>query len=354
MPRPSFLAFPVLVAALLAALLASAGPAAPSASARGGDSPAPPTQEDRSGADQDEYYIPESFYDPVSQVYVSYVVGDRWPSEGWYSTEGAASVTVTTSPDRGTWVLDYSLEATGSEAPDTFEVDTGECMFPERDSLRTVTVSITNDADETGRYVRALEVKVLLVDDGYRGHAGDEISVGGEPSVSRLPDGGTTVVELFDRDGDGNPDHNSGGSVTNLKRWRVVVMRSDRRDRVSMPGSRAYVVHDEIVRLPRCDMARAERGCTTTSVALLGRAVHAGPATWRYRVTLVEDGADPRRTTYEVSAGSVQRVSLRRGRHDPDARIRVEFFHPNGTYVYSGGKPTHWAREVVGRAWRRC
>jgi hypothetical protein len=320
--------------------------------------PAPaPTQSDKSGADQDEFYIPASTrVSPESGTIVSYVVNGQWLSEGWYSTDGAARVTVTTSPDSGTWVLDYSLETTAAEAPNGFQFDSGECMTSDRDSLRTATLSITNTPDQTLRYIRALEVKIFLADSGPQGRAGNELPVRGNPHVSRLSDGQTAVVELFDRDGDGSPDSNSGGSTTNEKRWRVVVLRSDLRDRTSDAGSQAYPVYDSIIEMPRCNMVgKLKRSCRESTVSLLARARYGGPLTWRYRITLFEKGREPRRSMVDVASESPRTIVLRRRGREAGTRLRVEFFDPTGTYVYSGGPESHWSRELdVRSAWKKC
>ena len=115
-----------------------------------------PISSDVSGSDQDQYYIPVSYFNHPTESFGEYYVNGV-PKEGkkWYSTKGASKITITTDHDSGTWTFYYSDEATGVEATNKYSVDisTDGCKNNEGVKYRKISATFTNVADETGRAV---------------------------------------------------------------------------------------------------------------------------------------------------------------------------------------------------------
>jgi hypothetical protein len=114
-----------------------------------------PSKLDPAGTDQDQYCIPEADFgggfDHPKYGFGAYRVNGVPQEQGCHSTEGAASVTVTTSHNSGTWTFDFSAEQSGTEAENRYWVEVGDVCKYGQEHYREVTAFVENVADDTKR-----------------------------------------------------------------------------------------------------------------------------------------------------------------------------------------------------------
>lgn len=115
-----------------------------------------PTKLDASGTDQDQYYIPQVIFDHPQYGAGMYRVNGKPKDEGWHSTKGAPSITVTADWGSGTWTFDFTSDDLGTEAKNVFSAKVGMCN-PDL-GRRSVTAFVTNTDDDTNLPVPLIEV----------------------------------------------------------------------------------------------------------------------------------------------------------------------------------------------------
>ncbi len=158
----------------------------PAASANSADPPPVPTVLDRSGADQDEFVIPDN----PDWMYFGSASSNSSLSPGFQSSGGALTYTVKTAyynaegvyTDGPSYVLTFS-HATVAEAHNGFTLALGSCNT--RTGRTALTVYLQNPADSSGRYLPTGELEVYNID-----------GAGGSMLTPRVLDGSTVAIEF--------------------------------------------------------------------------------------------------------------------------------------------------------------
>jgi len=171
----------LIAATVLASLVMSffSAPAIADSNTPGGEgytAPAP-TKRDLSGSDQDQYYIPQDSFPCSSHFVGGYRVNGDGVFQGWHSTNGASSVTVTTDCDSGTWTFDFSSEVTGVEAANRYSVVVDdECSYRGGPS-RKVKIFAENVDDSTDLSIYRIESIVLGANGSGASHSTDAYNI---------------------------------------------------------------------------------------------------------------------------------------------------------------------------------
>ena len=168
------------VLAITTALLGASPPAHadtswPPAGCEAADSSAPGTEAytapapcklDPDGDDQDQVCYPATTFDHPIYGAGMYRVDGVAQAAGCHSTHGAASVTVITSYDSGTWTFDFTNDQSGEEAENKYWVEVGAgCKVSNYGEKYTeVTAYFTNVADSTNRFVHSIHPATTNVD----------------------------------------------------------------------------------------------------------------------------------------------------------------------------------------------
>lgn len=297
-----------------------------------------PTKIDRAGTDQDEYCIPFAGH---NNAYTAYFVDGVYAPTGCHPTNGAAQVRITTERNFGTWTFDYSTDPGPAPAADSYAVNFGDCFYNpvgETNTPRIATLTMTNTADAGMRYIRALGASASS--------EGATASIG-KSDVSRLEDGASSTVELFERELDGSPHYNSG--VQSGRRWTFKVYRSDLRDSVWERGARPYVVFEQEILVPSCRMTRVKRGYSKTQITITAQDYWNAPDDRRFRIRLVNKrGKTLYRQPVTMRTGESRTITLKKSavpkriltKGIPD--LRVEQYDATATYYNGDERRTHW------------
>jgi hypothetical protein len=321
-----------------------------------------PTKADRAGTDQDEYCIPDG---GLGDSFASYLVDGVYAPPGCHLTNGRTQVTITTQYDRGTWTFDYSADPGLVAAPDAYGFDFGKCISnPVGSSMgdrrfevnRMVTMTMTNTADLSGRYIRALYAHAV-VRKGF-GYEADFTQ------VTRLGDGQSATVNLFKFNpavttpygtSEAYPGVSSG--LRAGKTWTLRVTRSDLRNSVWEPGASPYTAFEQDVYVPSCHMTRVKRGYEKTRVTITAHDYWNALPDRRFRIRMYNKrGKTVYRQIVPIRTGTTKTITLRKSALPKRIiakgmpHLVVEQWDPRGTYDTVGdGKPgTHWGEDFGG------
>jgi len=153
-----------------------------------------PCKIDASGVDQDQYYIPADFDHPVQGAGGGYYVNGNGQVPGLHKTEGARTVTVTTSDNSGTWTFSYSDVQTGEEAKNKYRIVLGEtCKKEIQGSTRyRDAVAYVTNRDDLTEFTFSVSPEVIDV----RGL----VSVIDTEIAYNIIDGDTAAMRLMESD----------------------------------------------------------------------------------------------------------------------------------------------------------
>ena len=220
--------------AIMIALLGVSPPASADTSTPGDGYTAPaPTKVDPSGVDQDAYCIPTTFFDHPYYGGGLYYVNGVALNEGCHATDGAASVTITTDYNSGTWTFDYPNDQPGEEAENEYSVVVGDGCKTAPSGLKytEVTAYFTNVADATGRLVHSIYPATSKADGSFAADV---------DTAYDIADGQTVAMRIM------LLENEAPGLTPGV--WTARFHRSDTGD----AGSGGYVVKTIQFTVPEC------------------------------------------------------------------------------------------------------